>query len=82
MAKINDMYWLWYLLCGGIAGWLSGQLMRGKGFGILGNILVGIAGALLGGFVGAHISIVQGNRLIKRCFEITTLAVGLKLLLS
>ena len=38
--------------------------------------------ALLGGFVGAHISVVQGNRWIKRCFEITTLAVGLKLLLS
>ena len=39
-----------------------------------------IAGSLVGGFLGAHLSIVKGNRFIKRVFEITTVAVGIKLL--
>lgn len=39
-----------------------------------------IAGSLVGGFIGAHLSIVKGNRFIKRIFEITTIVVGIKLL--
>lgn len=39
-----------------------------------------LAGSLLGGYVGAHLSIVKGNRWIKRSFEIVTLLVGIKLL--
>ena len=39
------------LLIGGIAGWLAGVLMKGRGFGILGNIVVGIVGALLAGWL-------------------------------
>ena len=34
-------------LIGGIAGWLAGLVMKGRGFGILGNIVVGIIGALI-----------------------------------
>ena len=34
-----------------VAGWLAGMLMRGGGFGILGNIVVGILGAVVGGFL-------------------------------
>jgi uncharacterized membrane protein YeaQ/YmgE (transglycosylase-associated protein family) len=40
-----------YLAVGGVAGWLAGVIMKGKGFGILGNIVVGIIGGILGGFV-------------------------------
>jgi len=42
-----------WIIVGLIAGWLAGELMRGSGFGVLGNILVGIVGALLGGFLAA-----------------------------
>lgn len=45
------MYLLWWLLIGGIAGWLAGLLVEGHGFGLFGNIIVGIVGALLGGFI-------------------------------
>ncbi|BCE01533.1 GlsB/YeaQ/YmgE family stress response membrane protein [Marinicellulosiphila megalodicopiae] len=38
------------LFIGGIAGWLSGNIMKGKGFGLIGNIVVGIVGAIIGGF--------------------------------
>lgn len=40
-----------------------------------------LVGSLIGGYLGAHIAVVQGNRLIKRCFEIVTLGVGLMLIL-
>lgn len=39
-----------------------------------------ILGSLIGGYLGAHLSIIKGNRFIKRLFEITTIAVGIKLL--
>ncbi|MCM2971062.1 MULTISPECIES: GlsB/YeaQ/YmgE family stress response membrane protein [Larsenimonas] len=39
---------LW-LIIGGLAGWIAGKIMRGGGFGIVGNIVVGIVGAVIGG---------------------------------
>ncbi len=39
------------LLVGLIAGWLAGQLIRGRGFGVILNIVVGIIGAYLGGII-------------------------------
>jgi hypothetical protein len=38
-----------------------------------------LIGSLLGGYLGAHIAIARGNRLIKHAFEIITVLVGLKL---
>ena len=45
------MHLLWFLLIGMIAGWLAGQLTRGYGFGLFGNMVVGVLGAFLGGFL-------------------------------
>jgi uncharacterized membrane protein YeaQ/YmgE (transglycosylase-associated protein family) len=42
---------IWMLVIGAIAGWLAGLVMKGRGFGILGNIVVGIVGAVIGGFL-------------------------------
>ena len=39
-----------FLALGALAGWLAGMLMKGGGFGLLGNIVVGILGAIIGGF--------------------------------
>ncbi len=39
-----------FLAIGAVAGWLAGTLMKGGGFGLLGNIIVGIIGAVVGGF--------------------------------
>jgi uncharacterized membrane protein YfcA len=41
-----------------------------------------LVGSLVGGYLGAHIAIAQGNRLIKRAFEIVTVLVGLKLMIG
>ena len=45
------MGFLWFLIVGAIAGWLAGQVMKGRGFGLVGNIIVGILGGLAGGFL-------------------------------
>lgn len=40
-----------WLLIGAIAGWLAGVIVKGYGFGLLGNIAVGIVGAIVGGLL-------------------------------
>jgi uncharacterized membrane protein YeaQ/YmgE (transglycosylase-associated protein family) len=45
------MEFVWFILIGMCAGWLAGQFMKGSGFGLLGNLIVGVVGALLGGFL-------------------------------
>jgi uncharacterized membrane protein YeaQ/YmgE (transglycosylase-associated protein family) len=42
---------LWTLIIGAIAGWLAGTLVKGRGFGIIVDIIVGIVGAFIGGWV-------------------------------
>ncbi len=40
-----------FLLIGVVAGWLAGRIMKGRGFGLAGDLIVGVLGALLGGFL-------------------------------
>ena len=49
--KHPSMDLLWFILIGIAAGWLAGQIMRGGGFGLVGDLIVGVIGALLGGFL-------------------------------
>ena len=42
---------LYFLLIGLIAGWLAGLLVKGGGFGIVGDMVMGVLGAFLGGFL-------------------------------
>ncbi|HEV2687079.1 MAG TPA: GlsB/YeaQ/YmgE family stress response membrane protein [Bryobacteraceae bacterium] len=42
---------LYFLFVGLIAGWLAGKIMRGSGYGIIGDMVIGIIGALIGGHV-------------------------------
>jgi len=55
---------IWFLLVGLIAGWLAGRVMRGGGFGVIGDIIVGIIGALLGGWLFGKLGISIGGGLI------------------
>jgi len=47
-----------FLIIGALAGWISGLISKGKGFGLLGNIIVGIIGAFIGGFCFRLVGIV------------------------
>ena len=42
---------LYVLVIGAVAGWIAGNLMQGGGFGLIGNIIVGIAGSFIGGWL-------------------------------
>lgn len=50
-----------WLLIGAIAGWLAGLIMKGGGFGILGNIVVGIVGAAIAGAILPRIGLYIGG---------------------
>ena len=45
------MGWLWFLLIGLAAGWLAGMIMKGRGFGLVGNLVVGVVGSFIGGYL-------------------------------
>jgi uncharacterized membrane protein YeaQ/YmgE (transglycosylase-associated protein family) len=45
------------LLVGAIAGWLAGQIVRGFGFGLIGNIAIGVVGALIGSWLFSYFGI-------------------------
>jgi uncharacterized membrane protein YeaQ/YmgE (transglycosylase-associated protein family) len=44
-----------WIIIGLIAGWLAGVIMRGSGYGVLGDIVLGIIGALIGGFLASAV---------------------------
>ena len=52
---------LWFLLIGLAAGWLAGQILKGGGFGLWGDLIVGVIGALLGGFLFGLLGISAGG---------------------
>jgi uncharacterized membrane protein YeaQ/YmgE (transglycosylase-associated protein family) len=51
-----------WLIIGAVAGWLAGTFMKGGGFGLIGDIVVGIIGAFVGGWLAGllHISVGGG----------------------
>lgn len=46
-----------WIIIGLIAGWLTGKLMKGSGFGFLMDMIVGLVGALIGGFISSHLGL-------------------------
>jgi len=58
------MQFVWFIVIGLVAGWLAGQLMKGGGFGVVGDIVVGVVGALIGGFLFSSLGVSSGGGLI------------------
>jgi uncharacterized membrane protein YeaQ/YmgE (transglycosylase-associated protein family) len=44
-----------WIVVGLIAGWLAGIVVRGSGYGLIGDLIVGIVGALLGGWIAENV---------------------------
>lgn len=57
-------YWVWEIVIGILAGFLAGQIMRGKGFGVLVDLLIGIVGSFIGGWLFGTLGIFPGYGLI------------------
>ncbi len=45
------MHLIWLLLVGLVAGWLAGKLTKGSGFGVIGDVVLGVVGAFVGGLL-------------------------------
>lgn len=58
------MNFLWFLIVGIIAGWLAGVLVKGGGFGLVGDLVVGVIGAFLGGFLFNLLGVYSSGGLI------------------
>ncbi|MFI5173195.1 MAG: GlsB/YeaQ/YmgE family stress response membrane protein [Chitinophagales bacterium] len=63
---------IYFILIGALAGWAAGKLIKGEGFGLLGNIVVGIVGAVLGGWIFDKLGIAEQNLL----YQIAAAVVG------
>ncbi|MET3901348.1 putative membrane protein YeaQ/YmgE (transglycosylase-associated protein family) [Devosia sp. UYZn731] len=70
------------LLVGAIAGWLAGQIVRGYGFGVLGNIAVGIVGALIGSWLLPQLGIFLGTGIVASIVNATLGAIVLLIVLG
>ena len=69
------------LVVGLVAGWLAGQLVRGAGFGLVGDILIGIIGAFIGDWLLPRVGVHLGSGIVSAIFNATIGAVLLLLLL-
>lgn len=54
---------IYFLLIGAAAGWIAGQLMKGGGFGLIINIILGIVGAFVGGWLLGELGVSVGGGL-------------------
>ncbi len=54
---------IYFLIIGAISGWLAGQFWKGSGFGLAGNIVVGIIGGIVGGWLAGNLGIGGGGLL-------------------
>jgi len=46
-----------HLLLGGIAGWLAGRAMRGRGYGVIIDVILGVLGGWIGGYLGRRLGV-------------------------
>jgi len=70
-----------WLLVGAVAGWLAGMIVKGGGFGLLGDIVVGIIGAFAGGWILARLGVHLGVGIVSVIASATIGAVVLLTLL-
>ena len=52
---------LWFLIIGLAAGWLAGKVMKGSGYGLIGDLVIGVVGAFLGAWIFGLLHIVAGG---------------------
>lgn len=70
------MKFLWFLLVGLAAGWLAGQIMKSGGRGLVGDLIVGVIGAILGGFLFGLLGL-EANGLLGSLVTATVGAIAL-----
>jgi uncharacterized membrane protein YeaQ/YmgE (transglycosylase-associated protein family) len=71
-----------WLIIGAIAGWLAGQIVKGGGFGLVGDIIVGLVGAVIGGYLFPRLGISFGGETIGAIISATIGAIILLVILK
>jgi len=56
--KMNIVIWI---ITGVIAGWLTGMVMKGRGYGILGDLIIGLLGGVIGGWLLGSLGVVAAS---------------------
>lgn len=62
--NILIMSFLYFIIIGGVAGWLAGNIMKGGGFGLVMNIVLGIIGSVVGGWLFSFLGLSSNEGLI------------------
>ena len=70
---------IWWIFLGLIAGWLAGKLARGRGFGCIGDIVLGLIGSVIGGWIFTKLGIVHTNTFL---FSLAAATVGAVVLVA
>jgi uncharacterized membrane protein YeaQ/YmgE (transglycosylase-associated protein family) len=70
---------LGWILIGLLAGWLAGKIARGRGFGCIGDIVLGLIGSVIGGWIFTKLGIVHANTFL---FSLAAATLGAVLLVS
>ena len=70
-----------WIIVGGIAGWLAGLLVQGGGFGVIGDIVIGIVGAIIAGYLFPAIGIPLGAGIVAAVIDALIGAVVLILII-
>ena len=74
------MEFLWFVLIGMTAGLMAGQYLRGGGFGVVGDMVMGVSGALVAGFLFHQLGLSAGGGQIGALI-VATVGAGVLLLL-
>src|SRR5271168_3506144 len=75
---VDERGWLGWIIIGLIAGWLAGKLTRGEGYGCITDIILGLIGSLLGGWIFIKLNIFGGGFL----YSLAAATVGAVILVS
>ncbi len=67
-----------WIIIGLLAGWIAGLISRGRGFGCIGNIILGLIGAVLGGWIFSKLGIFGGGAI----FSLAAATVGAVVLVA
>lgn len=68
---------IYIILVGALAGWFSGKIMKGRSFGLLGNIVIGILGSFMGSWLLPILGVSVGEGILSTVFEATLGAVAI-----
>jgi uncharacterized membrane protein YeaQ/YmgE (transglycosylase-associated protein family) len=68
-----------WLLIGLLAGWLAGKMARGRGFGCIGDVLIGLIGSVIGGWIFTQLGITHENTFL---YSLAAATIGAVLLVS